>query len=427
MKMMNRILVICIAALLITGQTLQGQINFTVNPAGAGMSEQALDRYEAFLKSEIEAKKIPGAVSLIMRKGQIAHSDAYGYSNISTQEPMTTDKIFYIQSMTKPIISIAFMTLYEEGKFFLTDPVSKYIPEFANLKVIQVTPNKEGETPTIDYVPVKTPVQIWHLLSHTAGFSHGLGQNEYDQNLAKALYGDFLNPDSEPNAGHKTIQDRVNALVSYPLMGQPGEQWNYSAAPDVLCVLIEQFTGQTPAEFLQERIFDPLGMNDTGYNVTKANENRIASLHAVGEDGQLAYMPPWGPSRGNTIYGGTHGLFSTATDYMTFAAMLLNNGKYNGHRIIGRKTLELMTDNHIEGLPYSPGNGFGLGFGVRTDVSDSKISGSEGIFHWGGAFNTYFFVDQEEEMVAVLMTQLFPYTNHYASKLRQFTYSAIDD
>ncbi len=424
---MNRIVLLCFATLLLTVSALQGQMNLKTNPVGAGMSEQALERYEAFLKSEIEAKKIPGAVSLIMRKGQVAHSDAFGYSNMSTKDPMTTDKIFYIQSMTKPIISIAFMTLYEEGKFFLTDPVSKYIPEFADLKVIQVTPNKDGDAPTIDYVPVKTPVQIWHLLSHTAGFSHGLGQNEYDQNLAKMLYGDFMDPESEPNAGHKTIQDRVKALVSYPLMGQPGEQWNYSASPDVLCVLIEMFSGQTTEAFLKERIFDPLGMTDTGYNVAEENESRIAGLHAVGQDGVLAYMPPWGPSSGNTIHGGTHGLFSTASDYMKFAMMLLNNGTSNGHRVIGRKTLELMTDNHIEGLPYSPGNGFGLGFGVRTDVSDSKISGSEDIFHWSGAFNTYFFVDQEEDMVAILMTQLFPYTNHYASKLRQFTYSAIDD
>ncbi len=396
------------------------------DPKGAGMSEKGLERYETYLMNEIEAKRIPGAVSLISRKGKIAHSKSMGYNNMTSQQPMTSDKIFYIQSMTKPIISIAFMQLYEAGHFFLTDPVSKYIPEFANLKVIKVTPDKDSDQPKIEYVDPKSPVQIWHLLSHTAGFSHGLGQNEYDQRLSKLLYGDFLNPDATP-VGHKTIEDRVMALLSYPLMGHPGEQWNYSASPDVLALLIEKFSGMTCAEYLQKHIFDPLGMNDTGYNVADANMGRLAGLHMMGQDGTLTYTDPMAPVQGITIFGGTHGLFSTADDYMKFGLMLLNNGKHNGQRIIGRKTLELMTENHIEGLPYQPGNGFGLGFGVRTDVSDSKISGSEGIFHWGGAFNTYFFVDQEEELVSVLMTQSFPYTGLYADKLRQFVYSAIND
>ena len=402
-------------------QSVQAQ-----DPKGAGISEQGLERYEAYLMQEINAKKIPGAVSLISRKGKIAHAKSLGYNNMATKEAMTSDKIFYIQSMTKPIISIAFMQLYEEGHFFLTDPVSKYIPEFANLKVIKVTPNKDSEAPTIEYVDPKSPVQIWHLLSHTAGFSHGLGQNEYDQGLSKLLYGDFLNPEATP-VGHKTIEDRVMALLGYPLMGHPGEQWNYSASPDVLALLIERFSGMSCAEYLKKNIFDPLGMDDTGYNVADANMGRVAGLHMMGQDGTLSYTEPWGPVNGNTIFGGTHGLFSTADDYMKFGLMLLNNGTHNGHRIIGRKTLELMTENHIEGLPYQPGNGFGLGFGVRTDVSDSKLSGSEGIFHWGGAFNTYFFVDQEEDLVSVLMTQSYPYTNLYANKLRQFVYSAIDD
>ena len=391
------------------------QLSMSPNPSKAGISEDGLENFEEYLNQEIAASRIPGAVSLIARKGQVAHYDAFGFNNMSTQESMTKDKIFYIQSMTKPIISIAFMQLYEEGHFFLDDPVSKYLPGFADLKVIKVTPG--DEEPQISYVPLEEPVRIWHLLSHTAGFSHGLGENEYDINLRKLLY----------EQQHATIQDRVNALTSYPLMGQPGKQWNYSASPDVLALLIEHFSGQSAADFLQERIFDPLGMNDTGYNVSDENMGRLVGLHQPGPDGKLQYVEPWGPVQGNTVFGGTHGLFSTAEDYMKFGLMLLNDGSLNGQRIIGRKTLELMTENHIEGLPYAPGNGFGLGFGIRTDVSDSKISGSEGIFHWGGAFNTYFFVDQEEDLVAVLMTQHWPYTNLYASKLRQFVYSAIDD
>ena len=389
----------------------------------AGMDKDALGNYENYLTKEIDAGRIPGAVSLISRKGHIAHSGAFGYNNMSTKEPMTQDKIFYIQSMTKPIISVAFMTLYEEGHFFLTDPVAKYLPQFKDLKVTKWGQNESGEM-TVEYVSLDRPVQIWHLLSHTAGFSHGLGDNDYDKKLAELLYGSF---GGEVTVEHKTIEDRVNALVSYPLMGQPGGQWNYSASPDVLALLIEHFSGQSCADFLKDRIFAPLGMTATGYNVSDANLDRIVGLHQMQEDGSLAYVDPWGPVQGNTIYGGTHGLFSSAADYMKFGLMLLNGGSLNGERIIGRKTLELMTENHIEDLPYSPGNGFGLGFGVRTDVSDSKISGSEGIFYWGGAFNTYFFVDPEEELVAVLMTQSWPYTDLYASKLRQFVYSAIAD
>lgn len=408
---------------LFIGCLLTAQDGSNVNPEKAGISADGLANYEAYLNREITAGRVPGAVSLISRKGVIAHSKAMGYNNMATREAMTMDKIFYIQSMTKPIISIAFMQLYEEGHFFLTDPVSDYIPEFANLKVIKVTPAKDSEIPKIEYVDLESPVQIWHLLSHTAGFSHGLGQNEYDQGLAKLLYGEL----GVSLAPHKTIEDRVMALLSYPLMGQPGKQWNYSASPDVLALLIEKFSGMNAADYIQKNILHPLGMNDTGYNIADGSESRAAGLHQPQADGKLAYVDPWSPLQGNTIYGGTHGLFSTAADYMQFGKMLVNGGTLNGHRIIGRKTLELMTENHIDGLPYSPGQGFGLGFGIRTDVSDSKISGSEGIFFWGGAFNTYFFVDPKEDLVAVLMTQSWPYTNLYADKLRQLVYSAIDD
>ncbi len=396
---------------------LHAQNGHLYNPAAAGISESKLDRYERFLDSEISAGKMAGAVSLIQRKGQTAHFEAIGYSNLSEKQPMNKDQIFYIQSMTKPVISVAFMTLYEEGHFLLTDPVSMYLPEFDSLEVMQLKYDDDGTVSEVEYVAPRQPVLIWHLLAHTAGFSHGLGQNEYDQKLFELLY----------ETTHKTIKDRVKALLSYPLMGHPGKQWNYSASPDVLALLIEYFSGMPVDRFLQQRIFDPLEMTDTGYNVDMDDEHRIAGLHQPGENGQLESAEEWSASQNNTVFGGTHGLYSTASDYAKFGQMLLNGGKYNGHRIISRKTLELMTENHIEGLPYSPGQGFGLGFGVSTDVSDSKLPGSVGTYYWSGAFNTYFFVDPVEEAVGILMTQSYPYTNFYGTKLRQFLYSAIDD
>ena len=378
----------------------------------AGLSEIGLERYSNFIKTEISEGRVAGAVSLIYRKGQVAQNTAFGHSQMKKKDLMTEDKIFYIQSMTKPIISVAFMTLYEQGHFLLTDPVSKYIPAFEDLMVLSDPSDIESnlEKPN-------SPVLIWHLLSHTAGFSHGLGQSDYEKKLAALLY-------QKP---HKSIAERVDALLSHPLMGHPGAQWNYSAATDVLAVLIEHFSGQTVEDYLNEYIFTPLGMNDTGYNVPEENSERIAGLHALQEDGTLQSIDQWSPSSGNTVFGGTHGLYSTAADYLKFGQMLLNMGSYNGKRIVGRKTLELMTDNHIEGLKYSSGNGFGLGFGIRTDVSDVRLPGSEGAYYWSGAFNTYFLIDPKEKMIAILMTQSWPYTNYYGTKMRQMVYSAIDD
>lgn len=415
-------LLLLFLSLLLVSLTITAQDVSNVNAEKAGLSKKVLDNYEAFINEEIKNNKLAGGVSLIARNGEVAQFKAMGHNSLSDMSPMTTDKIFYIQSMTKPLISIAFMTLYEEGHFLLSDPVAKYLPEFENLKVLKVLYDEDNEMVGVDYIPLNKPVEIWHLLSHTAGFSHGLGQNEYDTKLNQLLY-----PEMGGKPGHATIQDRVAALTSYPLMGQPGEQWNYSASPDVLAVLIEQFSGMNADEYLKKVVLDPLGMNDTGYNIDSDKLDRVVGLHQLTEEGKLEGVPQWSPLQGNTAFGGTHGIFSTAEDYLKFGQMLLNGGTLNGNRVIGRKTIELMTENFIEGLPFSPGNGFGLGFGVRTDLSDSKLSGSEGAYYWSGAFNTYFFVDPEEELVAIFMSQSWPFTNFYGTKLRQFIYSSIDD
>ena len=390
-----------------------GQLAPSSNSETAGVSEERLSRFSDFLAKEIKTGKIPGAVSLIARKGEIVHHESFGYSDFDNKTPMMEDDIFHIMSMTKPIVTVGFMMLYEEGHFFLTDPVSKYLPQFKNLKVAKdVKDGKDGPTEA-----VKSEVTIHQLLTHTAGFSHGLGGSQLDKDVVKALY-------FEPQA---SIESRVNTLVGLPLVGHPGEQWYYSASPDVLSLLIEHFSGMSAADFLQQRIFDPLDMKDTGYNIAKESQNRWVSVHNINQEGKLITSKDQLPKDGITVYGGTHGLFSTAKDYLKFCQMLLNGGMSNGVRLLSPKTVELMTMNQVGDLYPTPGEGFGLGFGVTIDVAKSKSLGSKGQYYWGGAFCTYFFIDPEEEIIAILMSQLQPFSSFYGDKLKQMVYQSLTE
>lgn len=378
-----------------------------------GVSIERLARYDAFLNKEIKEGRIPGAISLVSRNGKIVHSAVYGYSSLTDKTPMEKDGIFHLMSMTKPIVSAAFMMLYEEGHFFLTDPVSKYLPQFKDVKVAKdVQAGKDGPT-----IAANKEITIAHLLSHTAGFSHGLGGTPLDNDIAQALY-------AEPQ---ENIESRVNTLVGLPLIGHPGEQWYYSASPDVLALLIEKFSGKTVADFLQERLFDPLGMKDTGYNIVEANHNRWVPVHNINKEGKLINSEQQLPIVGNKVFGGTHGLFSTAADYMKFCQMMLNKGSLNGQLFLSPKTVDIMTMNQTGDLLHAPGQGFGLGFGVTVDVADSKSLGSVGQYYWGGAYCTYFFIDPKEKLVSILMTQLQPYSNYYSEKMRQYVYQSIVD
>ncbi|MEM0991803.1 MAG: serine hydrolase [Bacteroidota bacterium] len=394
-----------------------GQLPTKIDIQKAGFSSERLEYYTDFLNKQIETKKLPSGVSFIVRNGVIAHQATYGYTNINTKEAIGFDDIFYIQSMTKPIVSVAFMMLYEEGYFELNDPLYKYLPAFKDMKV------QRGEGDTAKLVAANKPITIAHLLTHTAGFLHGLGRSELEVKYRNALYGNALQVGV---SAHENIKSRAMILSTLPLAAQPGEEWRYSASPDILALLIQQFTGKTTAEFLQESLFDPLGMNDTGYNIPDRKKDRVAGLHAKGADGNIYYVPTQTPTTGNTEFGGTHGLFSTAADYMKFALMMLNQGEFNGKRILSRKTVELMTRNHVGDL-YGGGEGFGLGFGVRTDLADGKALGSEGQFAWNGANNTFFFIDPKENMVAVLMSQVWPYSDYNKRMFRQLVYQAIDD
>ena len=292
-----------------------GQSSTFSNEVISGFSEKRLDRYSSFLNTEITEGRIAGAVSYIYRNGQNVHKEAFGYSSWEAKKPMQQDNIFHIMSMTKPIISAAFLMLYEEGYFFLTDPVSKYLPQFKDFKVsLDVNKGIDGATE-----PAKSEITIHQLLTHTAGFTHGIGGTTLDNEIAQAIY-------FEPQT---SIESRVNTLIGLPLIGHPGEQWHYSASPDVLSLLIEHFSGMTTAEFLQIRIFDPLEMRDTGYNIPTDDQDRWVPVHNLNKDGKLVNSEQQLPIEGNMVYGGTHGLFSTADDYMKFCHMILNGGKSN--------------------------------------------------------------------------------------------------
>ena len=369
-------------------------------------------RYDAYFQKEIDQKKLPGVVTLIYQHGKKIHESALGFKDVSNQSPLQTDNIFFIQSMTKPIITTAFMMLYEEGHFFLNDPISKFLPEFEQMNVI--LDSKLGSEGGIE--PAKSAITIAQILSHTAGFVHGIGGTKLDGEVAKAIY--FSSP--------KTIEERVKMLAKQPLASHPGEQWNYSASPDILARLIELFSGMTAAEFLQTRLFDPLGMKDTGYNLTDTQAQRVAMLHQYNEKSEVTKSPRQAQTSGNTVFGGTHGLFSTASDYSIFAQMLLNNGFWNGKRYLSPKTVAIMSIDQANGLFQDPGKGFGLGFAVVDDLAKTKSLGSEGAYYWSGAYCTYFLIDPKEELVAVFMTQLTPFSTHYENKFRQMLYQAID-
>ena len=379
----------------------------TIN--ASGFHPEGLDRLERWVQHEIDTGRLPMAEVMLYRNSTVGYHEVLGSSNVATGAPLQKDQIFHLMSMTKPIISVAFMMLYEEGHFRLRDRVAQYLPEFAELKV--ATASSEGiKMPT---TAAASPITIEQLLTHTAGFSHGLGGTPLDNEIAQALY-------YQPQAD---IAARVTTLASLPLVGQPGEQWYYSASPDVLSRLIEHFSGMTTAEFLQERLFDPLGMDDTGYNVPVADSSRVVANHGMVEHVvQLAGFQL--PQTGNRIYGGTHGLYSTAEDYLRFCRMLLNGGSYRGRQYLSPTTVELMTLNHV-GDMREGGQGFGLGFGVVTDVAAADVAGSEGTYYWSGAYSTYFFIDPKENLIAIMLSQRSPYSGYHGELFQQMVYQAI--
>lgn len=381
---------------------------FTFSVLGA-QKAPSFAPYTKFLEKEIAEGKIAGAVSLIVRGGKVLHEGAWGMSDVEAAVPMNTDQVFQLMSMTKPIVSVAAMMLWEQNKFRLDAPVSYYLDGFEHLKVADdVKAGKDGPvSPALELVTVR------QLLTHTAGFSHGLGGTALDNDFARAMY----------FAPQANIESRVKTMTSLPLVGQPGKQWSYSASPDVIALLVEKLSGMPLDVFLQKNIFEPLGMTDTGYNLTKDQAARMPKLYRVVKD-SLVRDPLQMPADGQTVFGGSHGLLGTAADYAKFCQMLLNGGELNGKRILRPETVRTMTRNHIGELPFSPGKAFGLGFGIVTETPADR-SDSKGRYYWSGAYSTFFFIDPANDLFAILMTQTAPYTGRYGDEMRKYVYKAI--
>lgn len=387
----------------------------TICLAQSGLELSKLEDFEAYLKEEIKTSKAAGIEVLINHKGQNVWHKSLGFSSLKDNRPLEKNSIYYIQSMTKPIMSVAIMQLIEKGKLSLDDYASDYYLPLKKLRVIKDM-NTGIHGPTVN---AKEPITIRHLLTHTAGLSHGLEENKFDQQLFKLMYNDLFDP-----AEYNILEERVDKLMQVPLIGQPGEQWYYSAAPDILALILQRITGQSIDSYLRENIFDPLFMNDTGYNVDENQQHRIMQVHFNTDDGNLVNSHVQVPPTGNTVYGGTHGIFSSTEDFLKFCKMILNKGIHNGKRILKEDTVALMLKNHVGNL-IGQSRGFGLGFGVLYDTSKDPSLANIGQIYWGGYFKTHFFIDPKEELIGIIMTQKIPNTDEYIIELNRAVYGAI--
>ena len=387
-------------------------------PESVGMSAPRLARIETAMQRYIDEELTPGVITAIVRKGKLVHFSAQGDMDVEQAKPMREDTIFRIASMTKPITSTALMILWEEGHFQLRDPVAKFIPAFADVKV-STTSDVSGLTGKL--VSPERPIQIRDMLTHTAGLA-----NNYIGNVD--AYRNAFDPAPKDNA------ELVQKLAKLPLNYQPGTEWQYSAATDVVGRLVEVISGQSLDEFLRERIFTPLDMRDTHFYLEKQDAPRLAAQYRPGRSNKIVIQDPgsvesrWisGPK---TLFRGAGGLVSTARDYMRFQLAMLRGGTLDGARILAPSTVGLMLENHTADLDLwlpGPGTGFGLGYGVVVDRGDAATPLSEGAAFWGGAYCTLSWIDPEQDLVAVIMTQVRPYTHiNIRQDFQVLTYQAI--
>jgi CubicO group peptidase (beta-lactamase class C family) len=398
-----------------------------VTPEDLGLSAPRLVKIDLMTQKYIDESKLPGTITLVARRGKIAHFECQGRMDIEADKMVSEDTIFRIYSMTKPITSVALMFLYEDGHFQLDDPVSRFIPAFETMEVFMSGNKEEYKTQ-----PADRQITIRDLLTHTSGLTYGFMRTS----VVDALYRDKGVEES------KTLAEMVSKLTELPLLFTPGSRWSYSVATDVCGYLVELISGEPFDQFLQEQIFKPLGMTDTGFSVPENKVHRLAANYERTADNGLQLTDSPETSRyirDVTYFSGGGGLVSTARDYLRFAQMLLNKGELEGERVLGRKTVELMTSNHLPNngdltsmgqpvfseTPYD-GIGFGLGFSVMLDPATAHILGTPGEFAWGGAASTYFWVDPGEQLIAILLTQLMPSSSYpIRREFRVLAYQSI--
>jgi CubicO group peptidase (beta-lactamase class C family) len=396
----------------------------TVKPDQVGCSPARLKRIGTAMQRYVDDDKIAGILAMVARRGQVVYSECFGMMDIEANKSMQFDTLFRIYSMTKPITSVAVMMLYEEGHFQLGDPILRFIPGFEDVKVLV----KETES-GLELANLEREITIWHLLTHTSGLSYGFDENDpvdkmYQKRIWRVL-------EQKPNT---MLEQMIQELAWLPLAHQPGSAWRYSMATDVLGYLVQVVSGMPFGDFLKQRVFEPLGMVDTDFYVPQDKIERFAANYGPGEKGGLKVIDAPATSqfaKPTRHPSGGGGLVSTASDYVRFAQMLLNQGELDGVRLLGRKTIELMTMNHLpdEFHPFEdPSRGFGLGVGVLTDVARSQTLGSVGTYGWGGAANTIFWIDPQEELIGLLMLQFMP-NNTYpvVPDFRVLVYQSIVD
>lgn len=396
----------------------------TTRPDDVGLSSERLERLVATQQAYVDDGRLSGAVTLVARHGQVAYFEAFGQSDIESGRPMRTDSIFRIASQTKAIVSVGIMMLQEEGRLLIMDPVSKYLPEFATTTV--AVARDDG---TYDIVPADRPILVRDLLTHTAGIGYGTGVAA-DRWQAAGIQGWYFADRDEP------IAATIERIAGLPFDAQPGTKWVYGYSTDILGVVIEQASGQSLAEFLRQRVFEPLGMGDTHFYLPPEKRERLAVVYSAAEDGNLERAPDPGGMVGQGLYvdgprksySGGAGLLSTARDYARFLQMMLNGGELDGKRLLSPKTVELMTVDHLHDIPFTNGVGFGLGYSVVKDLGARGVPGSVGEYGWGGAYHSSYWVDPEEDLLVVYFTQLIPAGNiDDHGKLRALVYQAIVD
>ena len=401
-----------------------------VTPEEVGLSSTRLDRIGQLITRHIEEKKIAGAVVLVARHGRIAYFEPFGQADIG--KPMQTDTLFRIASMTKPLVSLAVLQLYEEGKLLLSDPIAKYIPEFARPKVLEM--QAEGANPPFKLVPARRDITIRHLLTHTAGLPYAFNAAWFPNDpLYRQI--DSLYQEAGISDGLRetegTIGEMVKRLARLPLSKQPGEAFEYGMATDVLGYLVEIVSGMKLDGYMRERIFLPLKMHDTQFFLSEREQARLSvvwdtdwqgRLEKVTDglhyEGRYVYSSSFPYHGSKTFFSGGCGAISTAYDYYRFAQMLLNKGELDGVRLVSRKTIELMTEtNHIGSFAattlHDEGWKFGLGVAIQADRSHHVDSGDAGVFEWAGIFSTRFSVDPKEEKITIFLSQTTPFRHHF--------------